>query len=142
MTLSCFSIEFPEVLRCLLLLLKRLSRDFWDGEGIDFPQIVFDAIKDNSAFLRMLQQINPLEERPWFLPWFSEYLHTIRSLPAFPEVLARIADFLCGETQHERFKGARPLIIETAMPVCVLYEQLICNTHPIEIALSVRLPQG
>lgn len=125
-----------------MLLLKRLSSDFWEGEGVGFPQIVFDAIKDNSAFLCILQDINPLEERPWFLPWFTEYLHTVRSLPAFPEVLARIADFLCGETQHERFKDARPLIMETAVPVRLFHQCGLSKTLTIwKIALPVCLPQ-
>jgi len=101
-------LEFEVVLQCFLLLLKRTGKQFWVGEGPEFPQVVFDSIKENKFFLELLQNIHSSQERPWFLAWFSEYLHTIRDLPAYGEVLARGIDFLCEETQHERFQSVRP----------------------------------
>ena len=86
-----------------------MGKQFWVGEGPEFPQVVFDSIKENQFFLELLQNIRSSQERPWFLVWFSEYLHTIRDIPAYWEVLARGIDFLCEETQHERFRSARPL---------------------------------
>lgn len=56
-------------------------------------------------------------DRPWFLAWFSEFLHTIVDVPVYKEVLAKIVDFLCEEAQHERFSDARPMIMLTGTRV-------------------------
>ncbi|KAF8645168.1 hypothetical protein AX16_007996 [Volvariella volvacea WC 439] len=106
--------HFPDVLRCLLFLLKRIGEQLWVGEGSEYPQVVFDSVKDNSSFLQMIQDFNCSADRPWFLSWLFEYLHTIRSLPVYGEVLAKIADFLCEELQHERFRDVRPIIMNVA----------------------------
>ncbi|GLB38538.1 putative SEN1 N terminal [Lyophyllum shimeji] len=106
--------HFLHVFQCFLLLLKRMGDKFWVGEGPEFPQVVFDSVKDNKSFSETLQTIEPSMDRPWFLGWFPEFLHTISSLPAYGEVFAKIVDFLCEETQHERFKDARPIIMLTA----------------------------
>jgi senataxin len=113
------------VLQCLLLLLKRLSEKFWVGEGPEFPQVVFDSVKDNPSFSELLQNPGSSTERPWFLSWFREYLHTIRDLPVYGEVLVKIVDFLCEETQHERFRDARPSIMASA-----IYVSLIVQSRP------------
>ncbi|RDB14553.1 putative ATP-dependent helicase C29A10.10c [Hypsizygus marmoreus] len=107
--------HFVDVLQCFLLLLKRMGEKFWVGEGPEFPQVVFDSIKDNKSFSELLQSIDPSKDRPWFLSSFAEILHTIIQLPIYGEVLAKIVDFLCEETQHERFKDARPLIMTSAI---------------------------
>ena len=109
--------EFIDILQCLQLLLKRTDEKFWVGEGPEFPQVVFDSVKDNPSFTRLLQNTDSHSERPWHLSWFGEYLHTIRNLPGYGEVLVRMVDFLCEETQHERFQDARPLIMTSALHV-------------------------
>ncbi|KAF8073606.1 SEN1 N terminal-domain-containing protein [Lyophyllum atratum] len=106
--------HFLHIFQCFLLLLKRMGDKFWVGEGPEFPQLVFDSVKDNKSFSDVLQTIDLSMERPWFLGWFPEFLHTISNLPIYGEVLAKMADFLCGETQHERFHDARPMIMLTA----------------------------
>lgn len=110
--------QFEEVLRSLLLVLKRMESTFWTGEGPEYPQIVFDAIKDNPSFSHLLQRIDNSGERPWFIAWFAEYLHTIRDLDTYGEVFAKIVDFLCEEVQHERFQDARPVIMDSVL--CLL----------------------
>ncbi|KDQ62427.1 hypothetical protein JAAARDRAFT_121642 [Jaapia argillacea MUCL 33604] len=106
--------QFSDVFRCFLYLIKRRGSDFWQGEEVDFPQVVFDAIKDNPAYTALIQSVDIAEEKPWFFAWFSEYLLSIWDLPVFGVVLAKLADYLCEELQHERFQDARPVVMVTA----------------------------
>lgn len=96
-----------------------MGDQLWAGEGPEYPQVVFDAIKDNPSFAQLLQNLDLSSERPWFLGWFFEYLHTIRGLPVYGEVLAKIVDFMCEELQHERFGDARPIIMMSAVRVSI-----------------------
>ncbi|KAF5382581.1 hypothetical protein D9615_002787 [Tricholomella constricta] len=107
--------HFSHILQCVLFFLKRMDNKFWVGEGPEFPQLVFDSVKDNKSFSELLQSIDTSTERVWFLTWFPEFLHTISELPAYGEVLAKMIDFLCEETQHERFQDARPGIMLAAI---------------------------
>ena len=127
--------DFPDVFRCFLLLLKRLGINFWQGEGHEFPQVVFDAVKDNPSYCDLLNTINGRGERPWFLAWFSEYLQTIRYLPIFGEILAKMVDFMCEEWQHERFQDARPVIMMTATQVSPHLKKLRCPSSCLQIQL-------
>ncbi|KAG1906409.1 SEN1 N terminal-domain-containing protein [Suillus fuscotomentosus] len=111
--------HFSDILKCLLFLLKRLGNKLWQGEGPEYPQVVFDAIKDNPSFSDMLQDLKSAGEKPWFLSWFGEYLATISDSAIYRDVLARIVDFLCEELQHERFQEARPAIMYSAVRVSV-----------------------
>ncbi|KAG1742367.1 SEN1 N terminal-domain-containing protein [Suillus paluster] len=107
--------QFSDILRCLLFLLKRLGNQLWQGEGPEYPQVVFDAIKDNTSFCDMLQDLKSADEKPWFLSWFGEYLTSISDSAMYADVLARIVDFLCEELQHERFQEARPAVMHSAV---------------------------
>jgi hypothetical protein len=97
-----------------------MDKAFWVEEGPEFPKVVFDSIKDNPSFSQLLQNTSYSIDRPWHLSWFREYLHTIRDLPGYGEVLVKIADFLCEETQHERFQDARPSIMASALQVSLI----------------------
>ncbi|KAG6820177.1 hypothetical protein H0H93_004308 [Arthromyces matolae] len=103
--------HFSQILLSFLLLIKRVGKRIWIGEGPEFPQVVFDAVKDNRSFSELLQTLTPSTDRPCFLAWFPEFLHSIDDVPIYKEVLAKIVDFLCEEAQHERFKEARPMIM-------------------------------
>ncbi|KAI6044781.1 SEN1 N terminal-domain-containing protein [Pisolithus marmoratus] len=103
--------QFMDVLRCLLFLLKRLGSQLWKGEGPEYPQVVFDAIKDNPSFTKLVEGIEPSEERPWFLTWFGEYLTSLKDTPVFGDVLAKVTDLLCEELQHERFREGRSTVM-------------------------------
>ncbi|KAG2359476.1 SEN1 N terminal-domain-containing protein [Suillus spraguei] len=107
--------QFSDILKCLLFLLKRLGNQLWQGEGPEYPQVVFDAIKDNPSFSDMVQDLKSASEKPWFLSWFGEYLATISDSVMYRDVLARIVDFLCEELQHERFQEARPAVMHSAV---------------------------
>ena len=102
-----------------------MDNKFWIGEGPEFPQVVFDAVKDNPSFSQLLQNMGSPAECPWFLSWFGEYLHTIHDLPAYGEVFVKIVDFLCEETQHERFRDARPSIMASALHVSLALVKVI-----------------
>ncbi|KAJ4482134.1 SEN1 N terminal-domain-containing protein [Lentinula aciculospora] len=107
--------EFKNVLRCFSLVLKRLGKDLWHGESPEYPQIVFDAFKDNLTMLTLLHEEDLSSERnPWFFNWLPEFLLTIRDQPVYFEVVAKITDFMCEELQHERFSNARPIVIACA----------------------------
>lgn len=121
-----------DILWCLVFLLKRLGTDFWQGEGPEFPQIVFDAVKDNPSYSELLLKVKPTGERPWILAWFPEYLHTIRKLAVYGEVLAKIIDFMCEELQHERFREARPVMMVSAIRVS-------CSAYIVRIYMN-KLP--
>jgi senataxin len=110
-------VEFSDVLRCLLFLVKRLGDQLWQGEGPEYPQVIFDAIKDNPSFSSMLQDLKSADEKPWFLSWFGEYLASISESATYGDVLAKIVDFLCEELQHERFQEARPVVMYSAVRV-------------------------
>ncbi|KAL4081054.1 SEN1 N terminal-domain-containing protein [Scleroderma citrinum] len=103
--------QFIDVLRCLLFLLKRLGSQLWKGESPEYPQVVFDAIKDNPSFTKLVEGIDPSDEKPWFISWFGEYLMTLRDSAVFGNVLAKVVDLLCEELQHERFGEARTKVM-------------------------------
>ncbi|KAI6122505.1 SEN1 N terminal-domain-containing protein [Pisolithus croceorrhizus] len=93
--------QFMDVLRCLLFLLKRLGSQLWSGEGPEYPHVVFDAIKDNPSFTKLVEGIEPSKEKPWFLTWFGEYLTSLKDTHVFGDVLAK----------HERFREGRPTVM-------------------------------
>lgn len=105
------------MLKCFILVLKRLGKGLWNGEGPEYPQVVFDAIKDNPAFLELLQSSGPSQQGIWHLAWFQEFLLTIHGHQVYGNVLAKLIDFLCEEAQHERFRNIRPSVLKTAIGV-------------------------
>lgn len=121
---DCVSLsEFAHILMCMLSLLKRLNAGLWNGEAPEFPQVVFDAIKDNPSYTKLIEEVVPLDEKPWFLSWFGEYLSSLKDFGVFGDVLAKIIDLLCEELQHERFKEVRPVVMFAAIRVsfCARY---------------------
>ncbi|KAF8798795.1 hypothetical protein BYT27DRAFT_6878132 [Phlegmacium glaucopus] len=109
--------HFVEVLKCFILMVKRLGKALWNCEGPEYPQIVFDAIKDNPAFLELLQSSDPSQHGIWHLAWFQEFLLTIRDHQVYGDVLTKLIDFLCEEAQHERFRSVRPAVLKTAIGI-------------------------
>lgn len=92
----------------------------WQGEGPEFPHVVFDAVKDNPSYSDMLQSIEPTKDRPWILTWFPELLLTLRELPVYGGILAKMMGFMCEELQHERFQRVRPIIMTAAIKVGII----------------------
>lgn len=110
-------IEFSNILKCLIFLLKRLDSDIWKGEGLDYPEIVFDSIKDNLSYSALLSGLDPSVERPWVIAWYAEYLYTLGKHSAYKDVLPKMVGFMCGELQHERFHHLRPIFMVSATRV-------------------------
>jgi senataxin len=116
-------LDFVEILRCFNFLLKRLETSFWDDEPSEYPLIVFDVIKNNSALGKLLQKPDSsgsVIEKSWYLSWIFEYFHSVQKMEAiYDTVVAKISDFLLEELQHERFGDARMPILESAARVSV-----------------------
>ncbi|KAK0201742.1 SEN1 N terminal-domain-containing protein [Desarmillaria ectypa] len=105
--------EFAPILRCFTVVMKRLGVRLWLGEGPEYPQVIFDSVKDNDIAMTRL-----LEERPkgnlWFLSWFLEYLSLIHDTAIYAQVVAKMANYVCEELQAERFGDARPFVMSLA----------------------------
>ncbi|KAF7346319.1 hypothetical protein MSAN_01859600 [Mycena sanguinolenta] len=114
--------HFEYILLCFEYLTTHLARTFWQEEGPEYPQIIFDSVKENPSFSEMLlRPISSSAQHPR-LSWCAVYLAAIEGQPAQAEVIAKMADFLCEELQHERFGDARPAIMVTAIKAR-LYQQ-------------------
>jgi hypothetical protein len=122
--------EFAHILKSLLFLLKRLRDDLWKGEGPEFAQVVFDAIKDNPSYIKLIEEVDPSDEKPWFLSWFGEYLWSLKDSGVFGDVLAKVVDLLCEELQHERFKEVRPTVMFAAIRVSFHMRDMSYNLSP------------
>ncbi|KAJ7095873.1 SEN1 N terminal-domain-containing protein [Mycena belliarum] len=107
--------HLDSILHCFEHLTRHLGQVFWMEEGPEYPHIIFDAIKENASFLDLLLRSASSSELHPHLSWCSAYLSAIEQQPALPEVVAKMADFLCEELQHERFRDARPAIMLTAV---------------------------
>ncbi|EJC98117.1 uncharacterized protein FOMMEDRAFT_97735 [Fomitiporia mediterranea MF3/22] len=109
--------HFREVLRCLLQTLKKLGNKIWSEESADYPQVVFDSIKDNPSYIDLIFAHNQQKEQAWFLMIFLEYLRSVWEMQIFEDIVARFAAFTCDELQHERFGQQRPLVMSIAMQI-------------------------
>ncbi|KAJ7780655.1 SEN1 N terminal-domain-containing protein [Mycena maculata] len=107
--------HFEYILDSFEHLTSHLGRPLWSGEGPEYPQIIFDSIKENPRFLESLLQHTTFYKEHPLLSWCSVYLVAIEGQPAQAEVIAKMADFLFEELQHERFGDARPAIMLTAI---------------------------
>ncbi|EIN12594.1 hypothetical protein PUNSTDRAFT_118369 [Punctularia strigosozonata HHB-11173 SS5] len=107
--------HFQDVLKCFLYLLQRLGSELWKGEKTEYPQVIFDAIKDNHRYVDLVASTRPGIEKPWHLGWYTEFLQSLWKHAQFPEILARMTGFVCEELQHERFEDVRPIIMLNAV---------------------------
>ena len=89
----------------------------WTDESVQYPQVVFDSVKNNPWFHNLITTTDDTSKKPYLFLWFTEYLTSIWDLPVFEEVLARMTEFLLVELQHERFSDKRPSILEAALTV-------------------------
>lgn len=98
--------------------IKRLGNKIWDGESPEFPQVVFDSIKDNPSYSKMLLEFDSSQSKAWFLLFMLEIFGQIWEMPIFGEVLAKFIAFACEELQHERFGDNRCVAISAIAQVC------------------------
>lgn len=130
--------DFADVLRAFIYLVKKYDKSFWKGEVHDFPQVVFDSIKDNPVYLRLVQDLDPnLTQQPWFMQWFQAYLNSLSDMPIFDEVLKKIVGFACEELQHERFRDKRPVVMASILCVSLSYNiKVVQSSDQLLIACS------
>ncbi|KAF7288567.1 hypothetical protein HMN09_01385800 [Mycena chlorophos] len=107
--------QFTHILDCFKSLTTTLGSRFWRKQPADYPKVVFDSIKDNASLAELLLQATPPSPDHPTLSWCSVFLTAIHDHPTQAEIVARFADFLCEELQHERFGAARPAIMFTAI---------------------------
>jgi senataxin len=97
-----------------------------EGNSTDYPQVIFDAIKDNPAYTELL--LKP-DVANWVLGWYMDFLSSIWDFPVLGNVVVKIIDFLCEELQHERFQELRPSVMLTATRVSVFRIPIWLLTH-------------
>ncbi|KAJ7069799.1 SEN1 N terminal-domain-containing protein [Mycena amicta] len=107
--------EFPLILSCFKFLTATIGSRFWKGQAPEYPQVIFDSIKDNTALEQLLLRDAPPSNDHPSLSWCLVFLAAIDGHPAQDEIVAKMADFLCEELQHERFGAARPGSMFTAI---------------------------
>lgn len=105
--------EFGPILRCFTLVMKRLGVRLWLGEGPEYPQVIFDSVKDNDVAMTQLLE-GSKEKNMWFLSWFVEYLFLIHDTAIYAQVVAKMTNYVCEELQVERFGDARPFVMSLA----------------------------
>ena len=111
----------------MLQATKRLSKKLWSSDSADYPQVVFDSIKDNPSYIDMVLSYDAQREQAWFLFFFLEYLRSVWEMQVFGDVFARFVAFALDELQHDRFSTKRPLVTSVAMQVIVVHIiQSIC----------------
>ena len=109
-----FSSEWPEIMRCFDILIKRLGARIWLGEGPEFPLVIFDSIKDNPQFINRIHETGGNRRS---IIWFIEYLSLIHDPSIHSQVCLKMLGLLCEELQHERFSDCRPPLISFAATV-------------------------
>ena len=111
--------DFVEILKSFLILLDRLGASTWAEESDEFPQVIFNAIKDNASYPDILRSL-PADKGRWTIQWMEAYTKTIASLPAFGTTVPLIIQYLCEELQHERYQDVRGTAIWVACRVCAV----------------------
>ena len=111
-------IDFIDVLKCFVIVLRRMGPDVWQGEGPEWAHVVFNSIKDNTRFSDVLCNLPaPVPKDDWQLKWIEVYANTTAKLPVFKDILPSVLQFLCEELQHDRFKAVRPNAMSIASRV-------------------------
>lgn len=99
----------------MLQITKKLGKKLWADDNDDYPQVVFDSIKDNPRFTDLVITYDHSEGKAWHMLLFLEIVRSLWDHPACGDILAKFAALTCEELQHERFESARPYITENAV---------------------------
>ncbi|KAH9950533.1 SEN1 N terminal-domain-containing protein [Amylocystis lapponica] len=106
--------HFIDVLKGFVLIMSRIGSAIWEGEGLEFPQVIFMSIKDNTRYLVELNALQASRKDNWLLNWVETYIKTVATSPAFKDIFPTVVHFLCEELQHERFQVVRPAAMTIA----------------------------
>ena len=112
-------IDFIDVLKAFIIIMRRLGPDVWQGKGPEYAHVVFNSIKDNTHFADILCNLPaPVPKDDWQLKWLEVYANSVGKLPVFKDILPTVLQFLCEQLQHVRFKVVRPNAMSIASTVC------------------------
>ncbi|EIW59483.1 uncharacterized protein TRAVEDRAFT_71533 [Trametes versicolor FP-101664 SS1] len=132
--------HFIDILKCFVIVLRRMGPDVWQDEGPEYAHVVFNSIKDNTRFADVLCNLSvPVPKDDWQLKWIEVYANTVGKLPVFKDILPSVLQFLCEELQHERFKAVRPnaMSIASRLLVAVLAQQGKDGNSKQDLALDL-----
>ncbi|KAI0670809.1 SEN1 N terminal-domain-containing protein [Trametes maxima] len=118
--------HFIDVLKCFVIVLRRMGPDVWQDDGPEYSHVVFNSIKDNTRYADVLcSLLAPVPKDDWQLKWIEVYANTVGKLPVFKDILPSVLQFLCEQLQHERFKHVRPnaMSIASRLLCAVLSQQ-------------------
>jgi len=128
------NVDFAEVLKCFILLMKRLSQGLWKGEAPEYPQNIFEAITDNPQYISCLQ--SPSSEQTFAnLSWFHEYVMTLQDSERRADIFERVVQYLCDETRHERSDDTQAACIFFATRVRSINFRLLFKKFIVTIQL-------
>ncbi|KAL1748411.1 SEN1 N terminal-domain-containing protein [Schizophyllum fasciatum] len=132
------------VLNTFILLLGRLKEKIWQGEGPEYPQVIFDSIKDNPAYVEGMSKalLTSREAAGPYIKWFQPFLVTVEPMTVFGEVIAKMAGLLCEELQHPRFQDAAPAVIAVAAQILEKQVRRHSQTHPTAVASALDIHVG
>ena len=112
------AIDFIDVLKSFIIVLRRMGPDVWQGEGPEYAHVVFNSIKDNTRYAEILCSLSaPVPKDDWQLKWLEVYANAVGKLPVFKDILPSVLQFLCEQLQHVRFKAVRPNAMSIASRV-------------------------
>ncbi|KAL1693704.1 SEN1 N terminal-domain-containing protein [Schizophyllum commune] len=129
------------VLNTFILLLGRLKEKIWQGEGPEYPQVIFDSIKDNPAYVEgMSKALSTSREAAGpYIKWYQPFLVTVEQTPVYGEVIAKMAGLLCEELQHPRFQDAAPATIAIAAQILEKLVRRHPQTHAAAVASAIDI---
>jgi hypothetical protein len=140
------TIDYPSVFSIFFFVLKRLGRDTWSGEAPELPLTIFDAIKDNPEYIRLLtSSADSASSRP-ALSWMSTYLDHIVDDTVHAKVLAHVIDFLFEGLQGDQFGDVRQSAMLSATQAsiavrssCSLTNRPVVNASFVEILFATAI---
>ncbi|KAI5896492.1 uncharacterized protein SCHCODRAFT_01200004 [Schizophyllum commune H4-8] len=129
------------VLNTFILLLGRLKEKIWQGEGPEYPQVIFDSIKDNPAYVEgMSKALSTSREAAGpYIKWYQPFLVTVEPTPVYGEVIAKMAGLLCEELQHPRFQDSAPATIAIAAQILEKLVRRHSQTHAAAVASAIDI---
>lgn len=117
LTVTHLSADFTHVFDCFKYLIHRLGKDMWGGETPGFPVTIFQTVKTNPSFERLLHFINPSSSHSPYFAWFQEFLSTIREHNVYGDTLLSVIDFLFEKDRDANFHELRPTLRKCALDV-------------------------
>jgi len=111
------SADFGHVFSCFKFLVRCLGKDMWAGENPGFPVTIFQTVKTNPSFEKLLHSINPSSSQSPYFAWFQGFLSIIREHNAYGDILLSIIDFLFEKDRDSNFHELRPTLRKCILDV-------------------------